>query len=32
LLDYQNFLQRCSLFLRLQQDYSDGPTKLIADM
>jgi len=29
LLEYQNFLQRCSLFSRVQQNYFDDSTKLL---
>jgi len=29
---YQNFLQHCSLFLRFQQNYFDGQTKLFSDL
>jgi len=32
LLEYQNFLQHCSLFLRFQQNYFDGLTKLFSDL
>jgi len=31
LLEYQNFLQHPSLFLRFQQSYFDGLTKLFSD-
>jgi len=32
LLEYQNFLQHRSLFLRFQQNYFDGPTKLFSSI
>jgi len=32
LLEYQNFLQHCSLFLRFQQNYFADPTKLFSDL
>jgi len=28
-LEYQNFLQHCSLFLRFQQNYFDTPITLL---
>jgi len=32
LLEYQNFLQHCLLFLRFQQNYFDSSTKLFLDL
>jgi len=32
LLEYQNLLQHCSLFLRSQQNYFDSLTKLFSDL
>jgi len=32
LLEYQNLLQHCSLFLSFQQNYFDGPTKFFSDL
>jgi len=32
LLEYQNFLQHCTLFLRFQQKYFESPIKLFSDL
>jgi len=32
LLEHQNLSEHCSLFLRFQQYYFDGPTKLFLDL